>query len=98
DFHVTGVQTCALPISIIAVTSFVKLNNSQRAALTADDVNAFNQWASRHNKQYATPSERQFRLGVFAKRFAQILAHNSQKRSWTKIGRASCRESTWREV
>lgn len=69
----------------VAVTSFVKLNRATAETTSVEDVATFNSWAALHNKKYDTPSEKLFRLRIFLKKLAQIVAHNNQNRSW-KMG------------
>src|SRR5690606_40598253 len=87
DFHVTGVQTCALPISIVGITgdTSVAAKRSDSAIVASDvssDARSFgsSDFASFHGAR------------VSAYRFTARMNRNVRSR---EIGRASCRERVW---
>lgn len=71
----------------LAAIGFHMQKNSQGLKQSAVDpriVLAFAEWTSAQRKVYANPTDKNFRLGVFAKNFMTIEAHNSNPRkSWT---------------
>src|SRR5690606_40212158 len=92
DFHVTGVQTCALPISVMQpyifpYIGYFQLINTVDVFVFYDDVNFIKKgWINRNNVLHGDKSTR----------FTIPLRKVSQNKPIfnidTKIGRASCRE------
>src|SRR5690606_39795510 len=88
-FHVTGVQTCALPISVGWAMSF---SPDSRLTMKALEM----AWETRgkpvgvmfHSDQGSHYTSRQFRQLLWRYRIRQ-----SMSRRGNEIGRASCRES-----
>src|SRR5690606_40986930 len=92
EFHVTGVQTCALPISIYE-------NNLQNGVLTA--VEDF--LKDRTETLELTKIPGNFGLGILLRheirqqnpnvdQFLKSLSFNPAAQKYIEIGRASCRE------
>src|SRR5690606_39560415 len=95
DFHVTGVQTCALPISLFLPTSKGDRDNQGRTfrapALRAlCPVEAVNTWLTLTGRTEGPLFPRIDRWG----RLSETPMNPGSINKW-QIGRASCRERVW---
>jgi C1A family cysteine protease len=70
-------------ITLIAIATaaiiFSANNKKFDANITAETIEAFNQWSSNQNKIYATPQEKLYRLAVFGDNLSYIKAHNAKE-------------------
>src|SRR5690606_40906316 len=83
DFHVTGVQTCALPILVAGAGS-----TAMRSVVVWAAACARVALAGSHGGALVAGTSFVIGVGVGAR----SLAHHSRVDTATKIGRASCRE------
>src|SRR5690606_40635354 len=83
-FHVTGVQTCALPIS------FVRQQGSDQIAIQFLQV-LLNRWNKRRRSKEFLRQQRMMRTASAQKALYQCIVLQ-------EIGRASCRERVKRSV
>src|SRR5690606_40920988 len=96
DFHVTGVQTCALPISYPL--------KAMSSAVIGAGVGWFTTFVNRHvPKSYdCRDSKREMEQYLRAKGFSPSetvgMMTAAQLTDGVKIGRASCRERVWGSV
>src|SRR5690606_40422446 len=89
DFHVTGVQTCALPIWMLAAA--VNLTHLAAENLTPE------QFATAGSCRWRRPGHRSTCCASHTLREARCTDGRSECCSG-KIGRASCRERVWVSV
>src|SRR5690606_40967729 len=80
DFHVTGVQTCALPISKVEAKADTKAQLEVEARARSED---------------RVETEASVEVGAEAKVEKEVKAERHGEAGVWEIGRASCRERLW---
>src|SRR5690606_40696460 len=84
DFHVTGVQTCALPIWLLAESAWARASSLEMTpSLYIRNRACSKVWE---------PGERLFSI---ASLMPLMLPSSISSAMWREIGRASCRERVW---
>src|SRR5690606_40911212 len=97
DFHVTGVQTCALPIWVLGKRVAIG-RPTKRAAGPQHDVNSVAMGSERHIRQHAFAIQRAPRFRREDPLNTMIAYLVDEKGVPGEIGRASCRERGWISV
>src|SRR5690606_39373003 len=100
DFHVTGVQTCALPIFNDDPTLFALERGTLAFEKAGPNTNSTQVFINYRENNYLASPEQNFT--VFGKVVdgmdvvdAFVPLELDQARLWSEIGRASCREGVW---
>ena len=83
--------------ALCAIASFANYTSKPAPKSNLGEFELFNKWAQLHNKNYDSPKEKQYRLGLFFKSLAKVILHNKQKLSWT-IGLNQFSDMTIEEV
>src|SRR5690606_40128032 len=97
DFHVTGVQTCALPISTLSAQQALASLMGLVMASSGFPKTAVFRPMARFHLPFSSESETAYRVAAMYL-VAQHFAHRDGAPSDLKIGRASCRERVWSRV
>src|SRR5690606_40151856 len=90
DFHVTGVQTCALPIesATVRLLALARVVEGERADVDRRAMQRTDRRATFRRRPHAPVRRARHRLAVTRR----TLPHPLRALAHAKIGRASCRE------
>lgn len=69
-------------VAAIAFGGVVYKANTKTSNVPMEVVEAFAQWKVSHKKEYSSPSEMLYRLGVFYKAFITVRDHNNSKAAY----------------
>src|SRR5690606_39652429 len=92
DFHVTGVQTCALPIFIARFYEF------QGGSILVDGHDVRELDLAAYRRQLGIVQQTPFLFSGTVRDNVRYARPGASDEEVVKIGRASCRDGAWRSV
>lgn len=69
-------------VAAIAFAGFVYKANTNTSNVPMEVIQAFAQWKVSHQKEYSSPSEMLYRLGIFYRAFNEVREHNNSNATW----------------
>lgn len=70
-------------VAAIAFAGFVYKANTNTSNVPMEVIQAFAQWKLAHKREYSSPSEMLYRLGVFYRAFNIVKNHNNSNATWS---------------